>query len=159
MQIESRGSICTETGQIRAAFEEYYKNLFTAAELQDDYEEKADHFIALVPPLEEDDRLSVDGPITREEIRFAISTLQKNKTPGPDGLSGEFYIKFQDLLIPFLEQLFKEAYERGELPPSFYQGHTTLIPKSTDTEALKRVNGYRPISLCITLITKYLRNC
>lgn len=148
LEIESHGSVCTEASQITAVFEDHYRNLFTAARRLSDYEEKADQFIALMPHLQDDDRLIVDGPIMKEEIKCAIGALQRNKTPGPDGLSAEFYVVFEEMLLPFVELLFKEAYERGELPNSFYQGYTTLIPKSTDSEALKRVTGYRPISLC-----------
>lgn len=60
-----------------------------------------------MPCSQEDDCLTIDGPITKEEIKIAIRTLLRNKTPGPDGLSAEFYMTFQELLIPFLEALFK----------------------------------------------------
>lgn len=43
--------------------------------------------------------------------------------------------------------LFNEAFELKALPPSYGEAHTILIPKTEDTDKLKHVTAYRPISL------------
>ena len=84
-------------------------------------------------------------PSTRRGIETAIQSIQKNKTPGPDGCPGEFYQTFREDLIPILSKLFQKIREDGTLANTFYQANITLIPNA-DKDSTKKEN-YRPISL------------
>ena len=94
-----------------------------------------------------------------KEITNAVKELNKNKTPGADGLPVEVYIMFWNILKhPLLEAL-NFAYEKGELHESALNGIISLIPKSgRDSRIIKNL---RPITLLNTdykILEKCLAN-
>ena len=88
---------------------------------------------------------NLNRPITSTEIKTLIKNLPTNKSPGPDGFTGEFCQKFREELTPILLKLFQKIAEKGKLPNSFNEATITLIPKP-DKDATKKEN-YRLISL------------
>ena len=70
------------------------------------------------------------------EIETVIKNLPTNKSPGPDGFTGEFYLKFKEI-THILLKLFQKIAEEGKLPNLFCEATITLIRKP-DKDARKQ---------------------
>ena len=122
----------------------YYKQLF--ANKMDNLEEM-EKFLQRynLPRLNQEEIQNKNRPKTSNEIEAVIKNIPTNKSPGPNGFTGEFYQTFREEIIPTLLKLFQKIAKGGTLPNSFCEATITLIPKP-DKDTTKKEN-YRPISL------------
>jgi hypothetical protein len=98
---------------IRDYFENLYSNKLENLKEMDKFLDTYDH-----PNLNQEDINHLNRSIAHNEIEAAIKSLPKNKSPGPDGFSAEFYQTFKEELIPTLLKFFHEI-----------EANITLIPK------------------------------
>ena len=64
--------------------------------------EEMDKFLEMyhIPKLNQEEIENMNRPITSTEIETVMKNLPTNKSPGPDGFTGEFYQTFRDELTP-----------------------------------------------------------
>ena len=95
------------------------------------------------PRLNQEELENINRPFTSNEIETTIKNLPTNKSPGPDGFTGEFYQTFREELTLILLKLFPKIAEGEALPNSFYKATITLIPKpEKDITKKKNIDQY-----------------
>ena len=65
--------------------------------------------------LNQEETENMNRPITSTEIETVVKNLPTNKSPGPDGITGEFYQTFREELTPIPFKLFQNIAEGGTL--------------------------------------------
>ena len=84
---------------------------------------------------------NMNRPITRMEIENVIQNLPTNKSPGPEGFTGEFYQTFREMLTSILLKLFQKIAKEGKLPNSFYKATITLVRNQAKISPKKKITG------------------
>ena len=82
-----------------------------------------------LPRLDQEEIEIMNNPITSTDIEAVIKNLPKNKSPVPDGFTGEFNQTFNEQLMLILLKLCQKFVEEETLPNSFYKANITLIAK------------------------------
>ena len=130
--------VTTDTAEIQRIMRDYYKQLYSN---KMDNLEEMDQFLENhnLPRLNQKETENINRPIISTEIATVIKNLPTNKSPGPDGFTGEVYQIFREELTSILLKLFQNIAEGGTLSNSFYKATITLIPKP-DKDVTKKEN-------------------
>ena len=104
------------------------------------------------------DSIGVEEAVRLEEMFSALSVLNGDKAPGPDGFSFAFWQFCWDFVKVEVMGFFKDFFERGKFVRSLNNTFLVLIPKKGGAEDL---SDFRPISLVgslYKLLAKVLAN-
>ena len=76
--------------------------------------EEMDRFLEnfTLPRLNKEEIEIMNNPVISTKIEAVIKYLPKNKRPGPDGFTGEFYQTFREELMPIPLKLSKNCRGR-----------------------------------------------
>ncbi len=141
---DENGILHVDDGPILTATGGYYTNLFKSRNIsQEDIKNYLDS-VKLDNKLNQEEKKMCDEDITEKELENVIKNLKKGKSPGCDGITPEFYIKFWDTIKDLYMNMIKETQEKGELPYTLRKAILALLFKKGDKTLLK---NYRPISL------------
>ena len=136
------GEITTDNTEIQRIIRDYcqelYVNKLDNLEEMDEFLEKYN-----LPKMNQEEIENLYRPITSTEIKTVIKNLPTNKSPGPDGFTGEFYQIFRGKLTPILLKLFQNIAEEGKLPNSFYEVTIPLISKPDKDATKNKTFEYR----------------
>ena len=98
-----------------------------------------------LPKLTSDQRDRCDEKLSVGECFNTLKAFQKNKNPGNDGLTVEFYLLLWPIVGKHLINCFNYAPGHGELSNSQKQAVITLLEKKGKDKRL--IQNWRPISL------------
>ena len=90
-----KGEVPTDTAEIQSILRDYYKQLYAS---KMDNMEEMDKFLERcnLPRLNQEEIENMNRSIISNEIETVIKNLPANKSPGPDGFTGEFYQTFRE---------------------------------------------------------------
>ena len=117
-----KGEVTTDNAEIQTIIRDYYEYLYGN---EMDNLEEMDRFLEKfnLPRLNQEEIKIMNNPITSTEIEAMIKNLPKNKTPGPDGFTEDFYQIFREELMSILPKLFKQLQRKEH-----FQTHSTRPP-------------------------------
>ena len=93
----------------------------------------------------EEENLSPMEEVTEEELKLALQSFQKDKSPGLDGWTIEFFTELYDLLGDEILKVVKLSHLSDSILACFNSTFITLIPKMDNPKTL---HDFKPISLC-----------
>ena len=104
------GDITAHNTEIQRIIRDYYQQQY--ANKMDNVEEM-NKFLEKynLSKLNQEEIENFNRPITSMEIDIVIKNLPTNKSPGPEGFTGEFYQKFREELTPILLKRFQKVAE------------------------------------------------
>ena len=132
-----------DSQQINDALYNFYQTLFK--EKLSISEECIQSFLDKVslPKLNENQTLKCEGAITECELLKALTSMDNDKSPGNDGITKEFYIKFWDAVKEPLCASIQQSFIAGELSTSQKQAIIKLIEKKDRDKRF--IKNWRPI--------------
>ena len=136
------GRQTTSQNEIVEVVETFYKNLYSSTNIDQNIASKfLDQNVAKLNPQQS---VELEKPITSKELHGAITTMKKGKTPGPDGISLEFYLIFYNNIKHLLLDALNYTYLQTDYVPTLFKGVITLRFKKGNPADMQ---NYRPISL------------
>ena len=154
--VDEKGNNFSENENLLDISEKYYTKLFSKSRT---CPQKQDLLLRKISNrLGHNDRVSLDAPLNLEELDVAVSSLANGKSPGPDGITVEFYKKFWHLIRDRYLTYINASKEAG------FHGYrntssTTIIYKNKGV--VYHLDNYRPIALInvdLKILTKALSN-
>ena len=138
-------TVVTTDKDILAEAQSFYQQLYNHYNGDSDLQHEL--LELLEKQLSAETKESCEGPITEAEMTTARKKMHMNKSPGPDGLTTEFYHTFWNDIAPDLLEVYNDNFLRGQMSKSQQEALLRLLHKKNERELL---SNWRPISLLNT---------
>ena len=103
--------------------------------------EEMDRFLEKynLPRMNQEEIEIMNNPITSPEIEAVIKKSPKNKIPGPDHFTGEFYQTFRENLMPNPSKTLSKNFRERNTSKLILQGHHHPDTKTKDNTHTKKL--------------------
>jgi len=156
-EIQWQDQVYKDSQIIKEAAHSYFKNLYSAPAMEE--LDSCSYPLTEVPDLvTEEENRALSRPVSVDEIRKVVLSMNPDKAPGPDGFTARFYILCWDIIKKDLCRMVTKSQNCNKLGGSTNSSFLALIPKE---KGAKSFNRFKRISLCNTgykIITKIMAN-
>jgi hypothetical protein len=129
---------------IKMEAQRYFSSFYKESSINTIEEQVA--MVGLFPRMvNEEEVMLLEKPVSKEEVLEVLKGFAKDKSPGPDGWTVEFYLHFYDLVAKDLLDVVEESHLTGEVNRALNSTFIALIPKVNGPATFEE---FRPISLC-----------
>lgn len=87
-------------------------------------------------------------PFHENEILSTFKSMAKNKSPGPDGFTAEFFVAAWQIIGKDVEKAILHFFNTGSMPRIIHSTAISLVPKVQNPSVM---SDFRPISCCNVL--------
>ncbi|KAF3779601.1 Transposon TX1 uncharacterized protein [Nymphaea thermarum] len=139
--LECEGTEYVQSGQILEVCTTYFRNILATDIAHGRSFEDVDR----IPKVTDDENEQLLKPILEEEVTAAMWSLDKDSAAGPDGFPNFFYQECWAMVSTDVVKAVQDFFTSGRIVRSVNETMICLIPKKENS---KKVEDYRPISLC-----------
>ena len=153
---DDQGKSVSQPQDLLRVISKFYTSLFTPSTTTSNAQKKL--LKNVTKTLSVVQRNILDAPITGDELQEAVRSLNKDKSPGLNGLTSEFYQKFWPQLRYKYHEFINHAFHTS-IPVTLNTSVTTLLYKERGD--VDNLANYRPLSLIntdIKILSKVLTN-
>lgn len=137
------GVIHTSHRDISNVAVSYFKNILGTPNVVEDFP-----LDISLPSLSLNQIADLDAPFSAEDIYKVFKSMAKRKSPGPDGLTPEFFLSTWPILGQEVIAGVRHFFETCAMPRIINASAIALVPKVANPTNLSQ---YRPISCCNVL--------
>ena len=117
--MKTNGEVSENQDDIMKEIKSFYSNFFSEKQVKLEAVEANKFFNhEKIPQLNDEQQKMCDGVLTVDECFEVLNTFKKNKSPGNDGLTAEFYKSFWHLFGKILVASLNKSYQIEELSNS-----------------------------------------
>ncbi|XP_019150981.1 PREDICTED: uncharacterized protein LOC109147777 [Ipomoea nil] len=140
MKLKDENGAWKEGDGLTSLVTSYYEQIF-----QSSGGSGAFHVDTLTPRVTREQNDDLLRPFEPEEVKRALFSMGKDKSPGPDGMNPGFYQAFWDLIGKDVTDFVLNCLSQSSFPLELNDANIVLIPKKAAPEF---VADLRPIALC-----------
>ncbi|XP_055962303.1 uncharacterized protein LOC130015686 [Mercurialis annua] len=100
------------------------------------------------PLVNNEENLMLNSPVSDDEVRRAMFSIDMDKAPGPDGFGSAFFRKSWNIVGGDIIKAVKDFFTTGKMLRQANATIVSLIPKVDNPEI---ISEFRPIACCNTM--------
>lgn len=127
---------------VKEQFVKYFESVLGRSEVVDHIHDPSSLFLN---KLSMADAEIMVKPVSLEEIKGVLFSMEDDKAPGPDGFSSRFFKAAWSIVGADFSQAILDFFSNGKLLKEVNATVIALVPKSNTP---KKVSDFRPISCC-----------